>query len=95
LRRFCHGRAGFRDRHQRRLLEVRRAGHGINKIRNQIGPPLINRLHVGPSFVHFLVQSDEAIVRSPEKKTDDKTNEQQNDDETAATNRKFIHKIDT
>src|SRR4030095_16821910 len=53
--RVCHFRQG-------RLLEIRRAGDGADEVRNQIGPALVNRLHISPSLVHLLLEGDELVV---------------------------------
>ena len=41
---------------QRRFLEIRRAGHRADEVRDQIGAPLVDRLHIGPFFVHVLFE---------------------------------------
>jgi hypothetical protein len=56
--------AGPRVRHfcQGRLFEIGRARHRADQVRNQIGPSLIDRLHVGPLLIHRLLESHELVV---------------------------------
>ncbi len=79
---------------KRRFLEIGRAGTVFTEIRNQIRAPLIHGLDLGPLGVDGLLQTDQPVVSPPEKEADDESKEDENDEESAATDRKFVHKID-
>src|SRR5260370_38080335 len=63
-------------------------------VRIKIGPPLINRLHVPPFFIHILIERDQPVVSPPEKESNDENDKENNDEQPAATDREFIHKIE-
>ena len=82
-----HTGPGIRHFRQRRFFEVRRAGHGIDEVRDQIGAPLVDRLHVGPLLVHVLFQRDQPIVTA----TAQSKNEQQEGKDLSGNQDKFVH----
>src|ERR1700720_1987079 len=78
-----------------RFLEIGRTLHRVYQIRNEIRAPLIDRLHVPPFLVHVLVERDKPVVGAPEKQPNDENDKKDDDKQSAATDRKFVHKIDS
>jgi hypothetical protein len=57
-------RPRLRHRLQRLLLKIGGALHRLHEVGDEVGPPLVGRLQVGPRLPHLLVALDEAVVRA-------------------------------
>src|SRR4051812_33943359 len=78
-------RACFGDLDERRLLEVRRALHGLYEIGDQIEAALVIVLNLRPLCVDGLVELDDVVAHSDEPEADDdgeKDDDGSNDDTT-------------
>ena len=84
--------AGIGHFHQGRLFEIGCAGNGVDQVRNQVGPPLIDVLDLGPALIDALLKFDQAVIRAGHGESAHDENEKENDENTAATDGKFIHK---
>src|SRR6266566_5186863 len=88
-----HARPGVRHFGQSRFLEISRASDGVDEVRNQIRAALVNRLHIAPPFVNFLIQRDQAIVTAAQREGRNNDNKKKNGKHHAATHCEFAHKV--
>src|SRR6266705_4577256 len=88
-----HARPGVRHFGQSRFLEISRACDSVDEVRNQIRAALVNRLHIAPPFVDFLIQRDEAIVAASQREGRNDNDEEQDSEHHAATECEFVHNL--
>ena len=85
-----HRRPGRGDFRERGFLEIGRAGNGRDQIGDEIGPALIDVLHLRPLAVHRLRQSDQVIVTAARHRNQNQHQKAEHRQHTE-NNGKFFH----
>ena len=76
--------AGGGDFGERGFFEVRRAGDGRDEIGHQVGPALINVLHLRPLAVDALRQLDQMVIAAARNGDDDQRGDAQHHEHPAS-----------